>query len=309
MPYVGSSHCFINRGDGKKLHIFNATPPSSSYSSASLANDKFGTEQLLKEAGIPQLESLLVNSSVSFETQRDFMKSMGKIVVKPVDGAHGKGVTVNVANEDDLRSAVEGAFMQKKSIDAVILQKQYDHASIYEIRALCINYVFVAAIWRVPARVVGDGQHTVRELIEQENAKPRRGKPYYTPLAMIDLEKAKDYLGTKIDEIPESGKEISVLGVANYGMGGEIIDATDILPDWLKRMAEKTAKTCGLPVIGIDVMLGAMPEPSSSPQELDAVVIEVNKSPSLVIHDRPSSGTPRPATALYFDYLASLDIT
>lgn len=307
IPYVGSPHCFINRNDGTdRLHVFSATPPNASYAAASLANDKYGSYELLKTADVPQLASFLASEHTTFEDQVAFMNAHEKVVVKPVDGGHGKGITVNVDTPEKLRRALEDALQNKKSIDAAIIQKQYLHNMIIDVRILCIGYEFVAAIWRIPARVKGDGVSTVSQLIEKENSREERGRPYYAKLAEINSEKAASYLGDEINRIPAQDEEVSVLGIANYGAGGETVDVTDQIPEWLRDVAVRAARTSELPVAGVDFMLAMAPEAESTQQDLEAMLIEINKCPLLAMHDMPTRGTPRGAVGKYVDYLAGL---
>jgi len=307
LAYIGSPHCFVDRKDGsKKLHVFSATPPTTSYAAASLANDKYGTFELLKTANIPQLDSFLASEHTTFEEQVAFMQEHGKVVVKPVDGGHGKGITVNVDTPEKLRDAIVEANANRKSIDASIIQKQYLHDTILDIRILCIDYEFVAATWRVPARVYGNGVNTVRELIDQENLSEHRGRPYYAKLASIDTVKAAQYLGDAIDTVPKQDEMVFVLGIANYGAGGETVDITNEIPSWLKDVAILASKTSGLAVAGVDFMLSKVPTKDSTFEELDAMLIEINKCPLLAIHDTPTSGTPRDTVGHYVDYLAGL---
>jgi len=306
IPYIGSSHCFIDRGDGKILHAFSATPPTTSYAAAHMANDKFATYQLLKTIDAPQLESILVDDNTPFEEQVAFMNSMGTIVAKPVDGGHGNGITVGIQTPEKLQKALAVAKSEQKNIKATLLQKQYLHEDIHDIRIAVIDYKFVAATWRVAARVYGDGKRTIRELIERENSTEERGKPYFARLAVIDMARAEDYLGERIDTVPEKEEEVAVLGIANYGAGGEIIDITDDIPLWLRELAEQAARTTSLPVVGVDFMLATRPSSKATFDELDPAITEVNKCPALSIHDLPTTGKSRGAMATYVNYLATL---
>lgn len=306
LAYVGSPHCFVRREDGTRLHVYGAVPPTTSYAAASLANDKYATYQVLKAAGMPQLECQIARDETPLEESVAFMEAMGKIVVKPLDGAHGEGITVNVSSPEALRYAMQTARAERRSMNAVLLQQQYVHETIYDLRVLCINYHYYAATWRVPARVVGDGVRTIKELITSENASERRGKAYYAPLATIDLAMAEQYLGSGIDSIPTANEVVTVLGVANYGAGGEIVDVTDVLPSEIREIAQRAARICQLPVAGIDFMIAAQPTVDTTLEALDAVIIEVNKSPMLALHDEPISSTSRGAVSAYLDYLATI---
>jgi len=306
VPYLGSGHYFLERCDGKKLHIFSSTPPTTSFAAGSLANDKFATYQLLKDSNVPQLETIKVSGSGSIDKAIEFLKDKKTVVVKPIDGGHGKGITVNVRNEPDLAKAVKAALSQSKYINAAVVQEQYPHDAIYDLRILTINYKYVAAVYRVAARVFGDGIHNIFELIEIENATERRGKAYHAELATIDAERVRTYMKDKINNIPSLGEEVSVLGIANYGAGGETVDVTDNLPDWLIKDAEEASHICELPVAGVDFMLARLPRTDHTQEELDVSMIEINKAPLLTMHDMPTSGVSRNAVSKYIDYLSLL---
>lgn len=307
IPYIGTAHCFVDRGDGLRLHIFSATPPTSSFGAAHMANDKYATYQLLQQNGLRQLETLVLRDGEDTAGAQGMMARYGRVVAKPLDGGHGKGITVNVATSEKLLEAIKIARAHTKSSEFVLVQQQYEHEAIHDIRILCIDYKFVAAIWRVAARVYGDGVNSVRRLIEVENASSRRGKPYFAPLASINMTAVEGYLTEQeLARVPATGEEISVLGIANYGAGGETIDVTDDIPDWLRREAERVSRVSELPVAGVDFMTSRVPTVASTEDELDAVVIEINKCPALMIHDRPTSGQSRHVVTTYADYLAGL---
>jgi cyanophycin synthetase len=307
VPYLGSPHFFITRDDGKKLHIFSATPSTTSYAAAHLANDKFATYNLLKEINIPQLDTVMVSDSTGMDEALAFMHIYKKVVVKPIDGGHGNGISLNITNAVELEQAIKIAMEHTKSKRAVLVQKEYDYPVIFDLRILCINYTHAASIRRVAARVFGDGVHTIRELIEQENVTSRRGEPYRAELATISIDRAEQHLKERINDIPNGGTEVQVLGIANYGAGGETVDVTDDIPDWLIDYAQDIARTCELPVAGVDFMLSKLPTKESTEEELDPAFTEVNKSPLLAMHDNPTKGIGRGVVKKYMDYLASLD--
>lgn len=304
--YIGSAHVFITRDDGKKIHIFGNSSPNASYAAASLINDKFATYQLLKNSGIPQLDTIKV-SNIGSDEALEFLNKKMKVVVKPIDGGHGKGITVNVSNKSDLEKAIELALENTKGIHSAIIQEQYNHEMIYDLRISIVDYKYTGAIRRVAARVFGDGEKTVRQLIEMENSSERRGRAYHSELASIDIERSETYLKEEIDFVPNAGEEVQVLGIANYGAGGELFDVTDDIPNWLIEYSEKVARECELPVAGVDFLMACMPKKDMTKQEIDPMLIEVNKSPLLAIHDMPTSGISRNVVSKYVDYLATLD--
>ncbi|MDQ5970008.1 MAG: glutamate--cysteine ligase [Patescibacteria group bacterium] len=306
VPYVGCPNIFITNND-KTIHIFSTTPSTTTYATGHIANNKYATHCLLESRGVEQLPTILVKDKEKSDSRViEFLKESEKVVVKPLDGGHGKGITVGVSNTDALNTALNVAIENAKNIRAAIVQKQYDHPEILDIRTATINYEFVGAIHRVPARVKGDGIHSVAELIEIENNSGRRGEPYRAPLAYINLAAATTYLGSDISKIPELNEEVFVLGVANYGAGGEIIDITDDIPEWMRELAVVASKSIELPVCGVDFMVCTRPTKTATIDDLQPVIVELNKCPSLAIHDKPSSGEPRNATQKYVEYLATL---
>lgn len=309
LPYVGSPHCFIDRGDGKLLHIFSTTPPTTTYADAALANDKLASHALLETHGVHQLRSVVAGEPDTYDRTDAvrLMNEVGKVVVKPFDGGHGKGITVGVQTEQQLDAAIQYGLGFTKNAKRVVVQQQYAHDTMYDIRISCIDGVYQAAVLRVAARVFGDGVQTVQQLIEQENNSPQRGKPYYAQLAVIDQTRAAEYLGERYTAVPAQGEEVQVLGVANYGAGGELVDVTDDIPAWMIEEAEKVSVVTGLKVSGVDYMLSAPPRKDATESDLDPVIIEINKCPALVMHDIPTRGAPRGVVAAYVEYLARID--
>lgn len=286
-PYLGCPHLFIKISEDKTVHVLSSTPQTTSLPAAELSNDKFATYEVLVEASIPQPETIVVSGND--QNAKDFLGSKSKIVVKPLDASHGDGITIGVANNEDLATAIKKA-LECSTIQKVILQEQLD-ASSKDIRLLCINYEFIGAIHRIPARVTGDGRSSLEKLIDIENA-TTRGKRYSAGLASIDKPMALKFLGKSSQDIPKIGEKVQVVGLANLGQGGEYEDSTDHISPEIIKMAEKIAKIMKLPVIGVD-MLGDK-------------VIEVNKCPSLFMHDEPMVGQNRKTVEKYLDYLETI---
>lgn len=306
IPYKGSAHYFLTRPDGKELHIFSSTPPTTSYASGHLANDKFATYGVVKQSNVPQLDTIKIGEYDTLDEALAFIKKEGTVVVKPIDGGHGNGITLNVTSEEQLKEAIVIGLKATNNVRSVLVQKQYTHDNIHDLRILYIGYEYAAGIQRVAARVYGDGTHTIEELIEIENATDRRGRAYYAPLATINVAKAIQYLKDKMKNIPADGEEVQVLGIANYGAGGETVDVTDDLPDWLIEYGRQVAVACGLAVAGVDFMLAKFPKKSHTNDDLDVAMTEVNKAPLLTMHDTPTSGVSRHVMSRYMDYLESL---
>lgn len=304
-PYLGLSHFYIDRGDGRTIHIYSSSPSTLSFAAAHVSNDKYATAEVLSANGVYQLPMHLLSNEEVTEGARHFVAENAPVIVKPLDGAHGDGITADVASDDLLQYAVRRASQESRT-GRVLLQRQLTAVDLKDLRILVINKQFIGAIHRVPARVFGDGQATAKELIIRENQQPNRGEQYRNELAIIDVESAGTFLGDAINHVPATGEEVTVRGVANYGAGGELVDVTDFIPEWMKKESVRIADVLELPVAGIDYMVGGEIVAAVNSGENAAVVIEVNKAPSLCIHDEPTVGEDRGATQVYVDYLASL---
>lgn len=304
IPYWYTSHFYIERDDSRVIHIYSSSPPALSFASAHLSNDKYATALVLSAGGIAQLPMCLVDGDIEDAAQQ-FVIENAPVIVKPLDGSHGNGITAGITSSVQLRDAIETA-CQKSHSGKALLQHQITGVDLKDVRVLVIDGRYVGAIHRVPARVYGDGQATVAELIDRENKQPHRGEPYTNKLTVISLDAARTFLGEMINRIPHSGEIVTVLGIANYGAGGELIDITESVPEWMRTESIQIADMLGLPVAGVDYMVAG--EITLADQESDKrpIVIEVNKSPSLCIHDEPTFGESRGATKAYVDYLASL---
>lgn len=306
-PSLPSPHMFVDRGDGKELHLFSATPPTVTFAGAHLVDNKYATSAVLEDAGIEQLPFMLLDSQLSqFDESLQFIAQNGPMVVKPVDGGHGKGITVGVSSEDELRKAHRYAVENTRTVKAVVMQQQLLADDLHDVRVAVIAGRVVGAIERIPARVRGDGIHTVGELIEIENKQEYRGEPYRAKLAQIDSERAEEFLGESVHDVPADGEWRTVLAVANYGAGGELVDITDDLPQWMRDEAVEVARVLDLDVAGVDYLIDRQIQISTSRHQVKCALTEVNKCPALAIHDEPTVGHNRHATSAYLDLLAGL---
>jgi cyanophycin synthetase len=262
--FFRGTHQYViaKRQDGRIFRIAGTAPEQTSLFAGRIADDKLATYELLKEIGVKQAETEVATAaSVSY-----LLDKYGTIVVKPLDGAHGNGITTGIKSFEAAMDAVETAKKYAPS-GLVLVQQQLDFDG-YETRVICINYRFVEALDRIPAQVTGDGEHTVAELIEIEN-NTIRTEAYKSRLAYIDREYSERYLKEKgiADNVPVKGEKVQVVKMCNIGRGGTVEDVTDSFPEEKKALADKIAITLGLPVIGIDFF--------------GDYVLEVNASPSL----------------------------
>lgn len=285
--------------------LFSASPPQMSYAASKVANDKHICSLLLDAAGIPVPRELLYDRRVGLEPSIEaFLSETDKAVLKPLDASHGNGITVNIQNTEQLKKAVAEAEQYTKR-SYLLLQEQLQGI---DVRVVCINYKFVDAIIRLPASVVGDGQMTVSELIIATNEHEDRGENYQSKLNRIPIEQVKRYLSdTDFERVPADGEEVQVVGTANIGTGGIRLNIRDLVPEWLKTMAEKAAKTLQLPVCGVDFILSQAPTVDSTPETLQPHMIEANACPMLTMYDDLHSPEQYAVIDHYLDYVISID--
>lgn len=286
--------------DGLIIELYSSAAPELTYRAAQVAENKYLTALLYADAGIPMPKTwLLSDDGVLPEEVGAELKAGHQLVVKPLDAAHGRGVHVGVQSEEKLRAAITDA---KQYGSGVLVQEAIMGAQ--DIRILCIDYKYRAALERRPAHVQGDGTSTVAQLIDQENNSSKRGPNYTRDLNLIPVEAAQAFLGNRMSEVPAQGAAVQVVGTANVGTGGTTHDITDVLPDWLITLAEQAARVTGLSTCGVDFLAKGTLGKNAGQQDLEVYAIEINKSPSLFIHERPTEGTPRAVVKQFVDYLA-----
>ena len=255
-------YVFSERPDGELFYIAGSAPETTSRFAGIIADDKYATYELLNRLGVPQAETKIATAaSISA-----MLEKYKRVVIKPIDGAHGNGITTGITNLDDAFTALELAEKFSESGRALV-QQQLDFNEP-ETRVICINYKFIEALNRIPAHVTGDGTHTVAELIQIENSTIRT-EAYKSNLAFIDEDYSKQYLKEtgKADYIPKANEKVQVVKMCNIGRGGTVEDVSDSFPDDKKQLSKRIASALKLPVIGIDF--------------LGDYVLEVNASPSL----------------------------
>ncbi|MFY7940930.1 MAG: Mur ligase family protein, partial [Burkholderiaceae bacterium] len=209
------------------------------------------------------------------------------VVVKPQDGNQGKGVTVNI----NQRSQMEAAYRTAAEYGQVMVER---YLPGHDFRLLVVGDKVVAAARRDPPHVIGDGQHTVRELVDRVNADPRRGDGHATSLTKIrfdDIALARLALqGLNALSVPEKGQRVVLRNNANLSTGGTASDVTDdVHPDMAAR-AVAAAQMVGLHICGVDVVCETMLKPL---EDQGGGVVEVNAAPGLRMHLSPSFGKGR----------------
>ena len=295
-----STRALIQLGYGVQQKRIQAT--LSDYSSiiaVELACDKEGTKTVLRDAGIPVPQGTVIRY---FDELEDAIDDVGgyPIVLKPLDGNHGRGITIDIKRWQEAKEAYDLASEASKT-KSVIVERYYqgnDH------RILVVQGKVVAVAERIPAHVVGDDRSTISELIDQTNRDPRRGDGHDNVLTKIKLDKtATDVLARQdynLDSIPPTGERVYLRATANLSTGGIAIDRTDDIHPENICIAQRVAKTIGLDIAGIDVVTSDISKPL---RETDGVIVEVNAAPGFRMHASPSQGLPRNVGAAVLDML------
>lgn len=254
-----------------------------------LASDKEGTKRMLRDAGIPVPRGTVVYYLDELEQAIEDVGGY-PLVIKPLDGNHGRGITINITTWEQAEEAYDSARQESKS-QAVIVERYYrgsDH------RILVVGGKVVAVAERVPAHVVGDGRSTIAELVEETNRDPRRGTGHDNVLTQIEIDRAAfqmlDRQGYTLDTILPKGTVCYLKATANLSTGGIAIDRTDEIHPENIWIAERVARIIGLDIAGIDVVT---PDISRPLREVDGVIVEVNAAPGLRMHFSPSEGVAR----------------
>lgn len=264
-----------------------------------LASDKEGTKRILAEAGVPVPRGVVI---YYLDELAEAIEEVGgfPVVIKPLDGNHGRGITIDVTDMADAEDAYEAASVESRS-RGVIVERFYsgrDH------RILVINGKVVAVAERVPAHVVGDGRSTIQELVDQTNQDPLRGAGHDNVLTAIELDRAAFQMlerqGYTLDTVLPDGDMCYLKATANLSTGGIAIDRTDEIHPTNIWIAERAARIIGLDIAGLDVVIDDITRPMA---EQDAVIVEVNAAPGLRMHFSPSQGTARNVGAAIVDML------
>ena len=261
-----------------------------------IACNKEETKRMLAEASIPVAQGSICVDEEDLEAT---IKKIGyPIVLKPLDGNHGKGASINVTQWED---AVSGLAHAQKYSRRVIVEK---FITGFDFRILVIDNKIVAAAQRVPAHVQGNGKHSIQQLIDQENTNPRRGYGHENVLTEITVDRDTMDLLTKnnltLESIPKAGEIVYLKSTANLSTGGTSIDVTDMMHPENIFLAERIARVIGLDVCGIDIMAPNLTQPL---KETGGVVLEVNAAPGFRMHLAPSEGLPRNVAAPVIDML------
>jgi cyanophycin synthetase len=261
-----------------------------------IACNKEETKRMLDMASIPVASGGIC---VDEEDLDDVIKKIGfPIVLKPLDGNHGKGASINVKNRED---AVEGLAYAQKYSRRVIVEK---FITGFDFRVLIIDNKLVAAAKREPAHVKGDGVKTIQQLIDETNLDPRRGYGHENVLTQIDVDRDTTDLLEKLEytleTIPTKDEVVYLKSTANLSTGGTSVDVTDMMHPENIFLCERISRVIGLDVCGVDIMAVNLTQPL---KENGGCILEVNAAPGFRMHLAPSEGLPRNVAAPVIDML------
>ncbi|GAA1907471.1 cyanophycin synthetase [Lapillicoccus jejuensis] len=290
IPWIRlNSASLVQLGQGVHQQRIRATMTSQTSSLAvDIASDKDLTGTLLASAGLP------VPRQETVRTMAGAVEAARKIgfpvVVKPLDGNHGRGVCLDLQSVEDVERAYDVAKAESRRgtliVESFVTGRDY--------RCLIVGGHMVAIAERVPAHVVGDGEHTVAELVEQTNADPRRGVGHEKVLTKIKVDAAAEEVladqGHSLTSVPAAGEMVKLALTGNMSTGGISIDRTfDAHPDNVE-IAEEAARVVGLDVAGIDFIA---PDIASPVRETGGAICEVNAAPGFRMHTHPTVGVPQ----------------
>jgi cyanophycin synthetase len=263
IPYIRlNSASLVQLGQGVHAQRIRATMTSKTGALAvDIAGDKDLTTKLLGSAGLPVPKQETVRGP---EDAVAAARRIGfPVVLKPLDGNHGRGVCLDITSDDEVREAFALARGESRRgnviVESFITGKDY--------RCLIVGGRMQAIAERVPAHVVGDGERTVRELVEITNADPRRGVGHEKVLTRIKVDRTAEALvqdqGFSMDDVPPQGTMVKLALTGNMSTGGISVDRTfDAHPDNVE-IAEEAARMVGLDIAGIDFICPEITEPVS----------------------------------------------
>jgi len=290
IPWIRlNQHSLVQLGQGVHQRRIRATMTSHTSSIAvDVAGDKDLTSRLLSAAGlpVPRAESVReADQAVAAARRIGF-----PVVCKPLDGNHGRGVCLDLQSEDEVRAAFPVAEEQSKGgwviVETFVSGKDY--------RCLVIDGKIAAIAERVPAHVIGDGTHTVQQLVDVTNADPRRGVGHEKVLTRIKVDEAAAELvreqGFGMSDVPPDQTMVRLTLTGNMSTGGISIDRTFEAHPENVEIAEEAARVVGLDIAGIDFICPDITEPV---RETGGAICEVNAAPGFRMHTHPTIGDPQ----------------
>jgi cyanophycin synthetase len=304
IPWIRlNKNSLVQLGYGVNQKRIQATIASTtSHISVEIACDKEDTKNLLEAAEVPVPKGRLVRTE---EELKAAILSVGyPAVLKPVSGNHGRGATTNIM---DWESALLAFEIAKQHGKVIICEK---FISGFDFRVLVINHKFIAAAYRTPACVIGDGKSTLQQLVDKVNKDPRRGYGHEKVLTQIKIDavtqKILEDKNLTLESVIAKDETLYLKPTANLSTGGTSTDVTDYVHPNNIFLAERISRIIGLDICGIDIMASDLSTPL---EENGGAVLEVNAAPGFRMHIEPAIGLARNVAEPVIDMLYPLGST
>ncbi len=298
IPWIRlNNRSLVQLGHGKFQRRIQATVTSETrHIAVEIASDKELTNRILHDLGLPVPRQQLAYDAE--EAVAAAQKLGFPVVVKPLDGNHGRGVSINLTTPEQ----VETAFGKAEEKSGTVIVETFQPGNDYRILVVAGKVLAVAE--RVPGHVVGDGVSTVEQLIEQVNSDPRRGVGHEKVLTRLEVDhqamRLLESVGLTLESVPEEGRIVYLRSTGNLSTGGTSIDRTAVIHYDNRVMAERAVRAVGLDVGGVDYI---SPDISRSYKEVGGSIVEINAAPGFRMHTSPTEGTPRDVAGPVIDLL------
>lgn len=298
IPWIRTgTNSLIQLGHGRYQRRVQATVTSqTSHIAVELASDKEETNRILGTLGLPVPAQVLVrtpDAAVAAAARITY-----PVVVKPFNGNHGRGISIHLTTDAQVRDAFQVAREHSSGVIVESFVTGLDH------RMLVINGALVAVSRRQPGNVVGDGRHTIAELVEIVNNDPRRGIGHEKVLTRLELDHQAESLlaraGYSAATVPADGEVVYLRSTGNLSTGGTATDVTDITHPDNAEMAVRAVQAIGLDVGGVDFLTSDI---ARSYKEVGGAIVEINAAPGFRMHMAPSEGKPRDVAGPVIDML------
>ena len=290
-------YSLVQFGHGRYQQRIQATTTSQTSNIAvELASDKEETNSILRDLGLPVPKQMVVRNA------KDAVRAANRIgfpvVLKPLAGNHGRGVAINLRTDEEVENGFQKASEHGRTIVVESYIEGFDH------RLLVVDGKLVAAAKRVPGHIVGDGKHTIEQLVDIVNEDPRRGVGHEKVLTRLEFDDQAARLLRKLgydrDTVVAKGEAVYLRSTANLSTGGTAIDVTDTIHPDNREMAIRAIKAIGLDIGGVDFLTKDIAE---SYRDAGGGICEVNAGPGFRMHVAPSEGTPRDVAGPVIDML------
>ena len=292
-----NNRSLVQLGHGKYQRRIQATVTSETkHIAVEIASDKELTNRILHDLGLPVPRQELVYDA---EEAVAAAEKLGyPVVVKPLDGNHGRGVSINLATAEQVATA----YAKAEESSGTVIVETFQTGSDY--RILVVNGKVLAVAERVPGHVAGDGARTIQELIDEVNTDPRRGVGHEKVLTRLEVDhqalRLLEEAGLTLESVPAAGQVIALRSTGNLSTGGTSIDRTDAIHYDNRLMAERAVRALGLDVGGVDYI---SPDVAKSYKEVGGAIVEINAAPGFRMHTSPTEGTPRDVAGPVLDML------